>query len=53
MKRGRVALQKSGVQLALEGVAADAGVFAAAGDATDAAVLAALRRGAPAAELIA
>jgi len=53
MKRGKVALQKSGVFGALEGLSADAGVFQGAAEATDEAILAELKRGMPNAQLLA
>jgi hypothetical protein len=53
MKRGKVALQKAGVYGALEGVGADAGVFQGAGEVSEEAVLAELRRSLPKAELMA
>ena len=52
MKRGKVALQKSGVMLALGGIAADAGIFQGSAEATDEAILADLRRNMPSAALL-
>ena len=53
MKRGKVALQKAGCQVALEGTSAEAGVFQGSSEVTDAAVLAELRRNMPKCELFA
>lgn len=52
MKKGRVALQKSGVVNALGGLAHDAGVFQGVAEATDDAILAELRRNMPGAQLL-
>ena len=52
MKRGKVALQKGGVAGVFDGLSADAGVYQGAGEVTDAAVLAVLRRNMPASELL-
>jgi hypothetical protein len=53
MKKGKVALQKSGVFGAFEGLSADVGVYQGAAEATDEAVLAELKRGMPNAQLLA
>lgn len=53
MKKGKVALQKGGVQAVLDGAAADAGVYQGVEELTDEAVLAKLRAHAPGAELLA
>ena len=52
IKRGKVALQKSGVYNIFEGIAADVGIFQSAAEATDEAILAELRRNMPKAELL-
>jgi len=52
MKRGKVALQKSGVMNSFEGVATDAGVYQGISEVTDEAVLAEIKRNMPQATLI-
>lgn len=52
MKRGKVALQKSGVMNSFEGVATDAGVYQGIGEATDDAILAEIKRNMPQATLL-
>jgi len=52
IKRGKVALQKSGVYNIFTGIAADVGVFQSAAEVTDEAILAELRRNMPQAALL-
>jgi hypothetical protein len=52
MKRGKVALQKSGVMNSFEGVATDAGVYQGVAEMTDEAVLAEIQRNMPKATLL-
>ena len=52
IKRGKVALQKSGVMLSLGDIAADVGIFQGSAEVTDEAILTELRRNFPAASLL-
>ena len=52
MKKGKVALQKSGVVNALDGISADVGIFSGAAQVTDAVILNELKRNMPAASLM-
>jgi hypothetical protein len=52
MKKGKVALQKAGVFIAMGNIAQDAGIFQGVAEATDETIVAELRRNMPKSELV-